>query len=326
MISAHGVRTALGLLVVAGSAVTDVPAEAATGPCGTATSTHVRHVIVVVMENRSYGNVIGNTSGAPYENTLARQCGLATKAYGATHTSAANYLAISAGRYPSGSTRGCGSVSACVDSSASLYSQLAGAGLRWKAYMESATSKCQKYSAGAYKIGHNPPVFYSTLAGCPTYDVPVADLTRSAGAFYTDLVNNTLPAFAFVSPNTTHDGDSSGLATGDTFLSRFVPIVTASASYRAGNTALIVTYDEGSGGTVGQDCTNKTADLAGNQESCHIPVFVVSPGTAAGARDATFFDHYSLTRFVEDVFGRSHLAHAADAQTNTLLGHFGLTR
>ena len=52
--------------------------------------------------------------------------------------------------------------------------------------------------------------------------------------------------------------------------------------------------DEGTGGDTvkGEDCTNQTADLAGRQESCHVPFFVVSPYTQPGS-DTTFFDHYS---------------------------------
>jgi hypothetical protein len=52
---------------------------------------------------------------------------------------------------------------------------------------------------------------------------------------------------------------------------------------------------------------------------------VIYPYTPAGDSDATFFDHYSITKTVEDLFGLPYLAHAGDAQTSSLLGHFGLT-
>ena len=44
----------------------------------------------------------------------------------------------------------------------------------------------------------------------------------------------------------------------------------------------------------------------------------------SGTHDATFFDHYSVTKTVENIFGLPYLAHAKDAQTNSLVGHFGL--
>ena len=45
---------------------------------------------------------------------------------------------------------------------------------------------------------------------------------------------------------------------------------------------MFVTYDEGKGAdaVLNEDCTNKTADLAGSQGSCHIPFFVVYPYAA----------------------------------------------
>jgi phosphatidylinositol-3-phosphatase len=52
------------------------PAAAASRPCGTATAPRTyRHVIWIWMENRSYSDIIGNTSRAPYINSLAARCG-----------------------------------------------------------------------------------------------------------------------------------------------------------------------------------------------------------------------------------------------------------
>jgi len=41
------------------------------------------HVVVIVMENQEYGNVIGNPS-APYINSLAQQFGVATNDFAAS--------------------------------------------------------------------------------------------------------------------------------------------------------------------------------------------------------------------------------------------------
>ena len=49
------------------------------------------HVVVIVMENKEYGDVIGSSS-APYVNRLARRYGLATNSYGVSHPSLPNYL------------------------------------------------------------------------------------------------------------------------------------------------------------------------------------------------------------------------------------------
>jgi hypothetical protein len=55
-----------------------------------------------------------------------------------------------------------------------------------------------------------------------------------------------------------------------------------------------------------------------------VPLWVVYPYNP-GAKVTTFLDPYSITKGVEDLFGMSYLAHAADAGTNSLAGHFGVS-
>jgi phospholipase C len=306
-------------------------ASARSDPCGVSgTPPAIQHVIIVMLENHSYNQVVGN-SAAPYENELATDCGNATQSYGATHSSAANYLAISAGQYPADSPKGCG-YAACANSEPNIYQQLDTAGLTWKAYEESMPSACDTSDASLYKIGHNPPIFYTgiTAAECQSNDVGVPDLTAASGAFWDDLQAGTLPAVSWISPDTNDSGENScggscALSDADTWLENFMANVTASGEYQAGNTLVLVTYDEGAGKdyAIGEDCTNETADLAGSQPSCQVPLFAVYPYTQGGS-DSTFFDHYSITKTVEDIFGLPYLAHAGDGQTNSLAGHFGI--
>src|SRR5437899_10287903 len=69
----------------------------------------VSHVIVIVMENHSYGELIGPggsavAARAPYLNgTLKLRCGLATNYHAITHPSLPNYIAMVAG--PTGGIR-----------------------------------------------------------------------------------------------------------------------------------------------------------------------------------------------------------------------------
>ena len=55
------------------------------------------HVFLVLEENHSYSNVIGNSS-MPYLNGLASKYGLATKYYANTHPSIGNYFMLTAGQ------------------------------------------------------------------------------------------------------------------------------------------------------------------------------------------------------------------------------------
>jgi hypothetical protein len=59
---------------------------------------HFRHIVEIMMENQSYGTIIGNSS-APQINALANSYGLATNHFGVTHPSEPNYMADLAGDY-----------------------------------------------------------------------------------------------------------------------------------------------------------------------------------------------------------------------------------
>jgi acid phosphatase len=76
------------------------------------------------------------------------------------------------------------------------------------------------------------------------------------------------------------------------------------------NTAVFITFDEASGGSQGPTPT-------GNG----VPMIVVSPYTSR-VTDATQFNHYSLLRTVEDLFGLPALGSAASAPS--MVGSFGL--
>src|SRR5437868_15231011 len=55
------------------------------------------HVFVIVMENHSYAEIIGNTREAPYINQLAGQYGLAGNYFAVSHPSLPNYLSLVGG-------------------------------------------------------------------------------------------------------------------------------------------------------------------------------------------------------------------------------------
>lgn len=297
-------------------------------PCGepVAVRPAIRHVIIVMLENRSFNQVIHNPA-APYEARLARMCGSATEAFAATHGSAPNYLAVSAGQYPPSSLHGC-VYSACVSSENNIYQQLDRARLTWKAYEESMPSPCYKSSAWPYKIGHDPAIFYSGIgaAECRARVVPGADMTAKSGPFDRDLQSAALPSVAWVTPSRITDGEkpcprSCSLASADSWLRRFLALIFAAPAYQTGSILVLVTYDEGRGwdNRFGENCADKAADLAGLQPSCHVPMFVVWQYARRGS-NGTFLTLYSVTRTVEDIFGLRCLAHACEPANVSLIG------
>ena len=301
------------VLVTIGTAagVTAASATAASRPCGTATAPHTyQHVIWIWMENHSFSNIIGNTSQAPYVNSLAAGCGLATNYHNTTHLSLPNYLAATSGlaqaHLPILSFVDCGPSFVCHTSAPSIFGQ----GESWKAYEESMPSNCDTSNSGEYTVRHNPAPYFTSLSGCASHDVPYTQLA-------TDLAHNALPRFSFITPNLIDDMHDGTIAQGDAWLARNLPAILNSRAYQAGTTVVFITWDEGSGGYPIEDCDN----IGTTDQSCHVPTIVISPSTPAGTRSGTFFDHYSLLGTTEQLLGLPKLASASSAPTMTAAFH-----
>jgi len=279
------------------------PTVAASGPCGTrATAPVYKHVIWIWMENHSYNTIIGS-SQAPYINSLATGCGLATNYHNVSHPSLPNYVSAASGLGYSAIARfdgDCNPVPGCVTSAPSVFGQ----GETWKAYEESMPSSCHKADSGEYAVRHNPPPYFTTLRGCATSDVPY---TQLAG----DLSAGKLPAFSFITPNLIDDMHDGTIADGDKWLAANLPTILNSPEYTGGSTAVFITWDEGEGGTATRCATNKT------DVGCHVATIVISPSTKPGTRSATLFNHYSLLGTAEQLLGLPALGEAAAFPTMT---------
>jgi hypothetical protein len=279
------------------------PPVAASGPCGTqATAPAYKHVIWIWLENHSYDTVIGS-SKAPYINSLATECGLATNYHNITHPSLGNYVAAASGLGYTAIAkfaRDCNPVPGCVAGAASIFGQ----GETWKAYQESMPSNCFMKNSGEYAVRHNPPPYFTRLNGCATFDVPYARLAS-------DLSAGKLPAFSFATPNLIHDMHDGTVADGDKWLAAHLPTILNSPEYTSGSTAVFLTWDEGHGGTATKCATNKT------DVGCHTATIVISPSTRPGTRSATLFNHYSLLGTAEQLLGLPALGKAASFPTMT---------
>ncbi len=274
----------------------------AAGSCGTTTiAPTYKHVIWIWFENHSYSDIMGSSS-APYFNSVASECGAATNYHNLSHPSLPNYVAATsgiAGLTPFYSD--CSPSKECSSSALSIFGQ----GETWKAYEESMPSNCAMSNSGEYAVRHNPPSYFTTLTTCSANDVPYGQLA-------TDLANNALPAFSFITPNLIDDMHDGTIAQGDAWLSSDLPTILASPEYTSGTTVVFVTFDEGAGGETGENCATNTTD-----NSCHILTIVISPSTRAGSTSATLFNHYSLLATTEQLLGLPALGQAASAGTMT---------
>jgi phosphatidylinositol-3-phosphatase len=278
-------------------------------PCGHASPHRASysHVIWLWMENQSYDQIVGSSS-APYLNSLARACGLATNYHNITHPSLPNYIAATSGlggRNLGPFKADCNPSAGCSTDATSIFSEVPG----WRAYEESMPTACDRQDSGDYAARHNPPPYYTSLADCGQRDLPATELAS-------DLNANSLPAFSFITPNLCHDTHDCPVSAGDRWLAGEVPRIVASPAYRAGHTVLFITWDEGEGGSV-SDCAANERDVG-----CHVATLIVSPSTPTGQRSGEPFDHYSLLRTTEDLLGVRPLGEAADA--SSMAHAFGL--
>jgi phospholipase C len=274
------------------------------GACGTTTShpTTYAHVLWIWMENKAYTQIIGSTA-APFTNRLAQQCGLATNYKAVAHPSLPNYIAAT-----SGGTQGItddNPPSSHPLAVSSIYSQVKAAGKTWRDYEESAPSNCPLTSSGNYAVKHDPAPYYTGIrTDCANWDVPMG--TTGSGNLRSDLDANTLPDFAFLTPNLCNDTHDCSIDTGDAWLQSWFDVILASTAYKAGSTAIFLTYDEDDGSS-----------------SNRVVTIVVSPSTPAGTTSGTAFTHYSLLRTTEEMLGiSSYLGNAAAA--TSMRSAFGL--
>jgi hypothetical protein len=297
-------------------------------PCGNPGSPgQVHHVIWIWMENEAFSSVIGNAH-APYQTSLAHQCGLPTNFHNETHASLSNYIAATSGQNVLGTTfvNGClpnDTTNFCVSSGPSIFSQLQSAGGTWRDYAEDMPTDCDQTNSGEYVAGHNPPVFYSTLSTCKQFDIPMGGAAAQTGAFYDDVRGGNLPSFSFITPNLIDDAHSSSTAVGDAWLSQLIPFITSSANYQNGDTTIFITNDKGAGAdyAVNENCADPTLDL--KQPSCLIPTIVVAPYVPTGTMDSTFYTHYSMLRTAEELLGLPLLGLAATANSMTTAFNLG---
>ncbi|MFF4797318.1 alkaline phosphatase family protein [Streptomyces sp. NPDC001351] len=244
------------------------------------------HVVVVVMENHAYSQVIGSSS-APYINSLRSGGANLTQSYAETHPSQPNYYALF-----SGSTQGVTDDS-CVtpgfSSADNLASELIDAGRTWASYNESLPGEGDTTcSDGDYAQKHNPWFGFSNV---PTSSAKTFD------DFPSDY--STLPAVSFVTPNLCSDMHDCSVSTGDTWIKDNLGAYATWASTH--NSLLVITFDE----------DNR---LSGNR----IPTVLYGQPVTAGSTSSTKYNHYDLLRTLEDSQGlTSHAGNAASASDIT---------
>ena len=255
------------------------------------------HVVVIVLENHSYGQIVGSPA-APQFNRLAARGALLTRYDALAHPSLPNYLAL-----VSGSTQGItDDCTACSVDAPSIAGSLEARGKTWKAYAEGIPRPGfagAEWEAGGYAKRHVPFLYFRGIAA------KAARRDRVVGfdALRRDLAENTLPDFALVVPDLCHDLHDCAVAKGDRWLGRFVPPLLSSRALGGG--IVVVVFDEGSG-----------LDHAGG--GGHVAAMILGKPIRPGARSSARTGHYGLLRTIEDALGLPYLGWSA--KNNPIVG------
>jgi phosphatidylinositol-3-phosphatase len=267
-----------------------------------------QHVFIIMMENTGYNTLIGNTN-APWINMAAKTYGLATNYFGVTHPSQPNYIAAT-----SGSTNGVADDNDTTINVPNIVDQIEGSGRTWKAYMQSLSLCTTKLDHACgnqlYERKHNPFVSYLDVQSSPARMANVVDLSQ----LNTDLANNNVPDYTWISPDQCHDMHGraatpadpcdfsqvqSLIATGDTFLKNTVSAIMNSQAFN-GNSVIFITWDE-------SDFTGTGPDGFGDTSGCcdavpgggHVVMITISHSSHSPRTSNVAYNHYSMLSTIE---------------------------
>jgi phosphatidylinositol-3-phosphatase len=267
-------------------------------------------VYVIVLENHDYNDIIGNTTDAPYLNSLANTYNLATNYSALVRPSLPNYIAMIGGDTFGISSNASYTLQTPI-TAPNLVDQLEAKGLTWKTYQESmpyAGYPGEFYPSSTealYAVKHNPFPYFSSIQNSPAR---LQNMVPGA-QFTSDLQAGTVPNFSFIVPNQCNGmhglsaypgidprclGDPGLIQLGDDAVKSWVTSITQSPLWNSGNNAIFITWDE------------TRAD-----PSQRVPMIVINSQGPTGIQDNTAYNHYSLLATVQEGFGLNYLANSA---------------
>ena len=246
------------------------------------------HVVIVVEENRSQTNIIGNKS-APFINQLAANGAMMTQSFAEVHPSEPNYYALFAG-----STLGVKENVCPVNggNTPNLGSELLTAGYTFVGFAESLPAVgSPACSAGKYARKHVPWASFTNIPG--SHSLPFSAFPAPGNP----QNYATLPTVALVIPNLDDDMHDGSIAQGDAWLYQNLSQYASWA--KANNSLLILTWDE-------DDNTPR------NQ----IPTVFYGANVRPGAYSEPM-SHYNVLSTLEEMYGLPKLGYATRAPAIT---------
>ncbi len=175
-----------------------------------------------------------------------------------------------------------------------------------------------------YAARHNPFVYFHSLldsGACARFDLPLTALPRDLRSAA------TTPNYSFITPNLCNDGHDApcvdhrpgGLTSANAFLRAWVPKILSSPAYHDGG-MLVITFDESDGTDASACCeepqfpnTPNNGFIFPGRGGGRVGAVVLSPFIDPGTVDNVAYNHFSLLRSIEDLFGLGHIGYAAQA-------------
>src|SRR5436190_2973731 len=268
------------------------------------------HVVIVMEENRTQTQIIGDRVNAPYMNSLADAGVVLGEMFAITHPSQPNYIHLFSGANqgitddnlpPNFSTT---PTSTYPFRTANLGAELIAAGFTFAGYSEqieaAGTNDWADYDPHSatdpgvsYRRKHSPWVNWIAK----TNPIPANQLPSSANRAFTQFPTNfsQLPTVSFVIPNQQHDMHDGSRKQGDDWLRDNLDAYAKWA--KTNNSLLIITWDEDDFNSINQ-----------------IPTILYGAGLRNGTVSPGPWTHHNTLRTLEDMYGTTHAGSAAQAR------------
>ena len=271
----------------------------------------------------------------------------------ATAANCPNYAAITPGT-PGADGQLLGEGCVYPPSTPTLPGQLEVKHLTWRAYVQglgepgSSAAACSHPALGApdptsasppapqpYATFRNPFVYFQALTESPSCASDDTGLSSLAG----DLSSaERTPSLAYIVPDRCHDGSpgpcptggAGGLPAASAFLEEVVPKILASKAYKEAGLLVITTDQAPSSGEFADSSsccgqprfpnlpapTGPAASLP-PEGGGQVGALLLSPFVKPHTTSQETYNHFSLLRTIEDVFGLKHLGYAGAAHVDS---------
>jgi hypothetical protein len=211
--------------------------------------------------------------------------------------------------------------------------------------------------ADQYATRHNPFVYFHSIIDSPICKTNVVNFSNLQQDLKTAATTANFVFITPNLCNDGHDGGETkkpcvdgrpgGLVTANDFLKKWVPIITASPAFKQDG-LLIITFDEADIDVRYDAAKHAYIEKEGDGSACcgeiagpnlgpaqtvfgvpdegpgiigpgggRIGAVLLSPFIKAGTVSAVAYNHYTLLRTLEDIFGLPHLGYAAQPQLKT---------